>query len=1148
MKEPGNQFDLLTSQRKSSLTSEQADTAKQLNQLMGKSIADRYIDFCRLSAGDFDLRVESPMAAHALRELDSIFRETLAAPMDAKIEKGLAEEQKKETTKQLKTLAFGDAAIDRAMKALEPRVNHRKQIEKIVTRLGVDANGDIAKAWFSVARAAGKAHERPFNRSLKVDDEFRENWAKPFDSVIRGVVIALQAHYSAFAKRVKALAAMSDAAKALDIFEKEIPGAMSLQWLFFRSIEGPRWLPELIKRELVAPHQSRDETDSESGPKYREWPAGVYLGAMAKSSDKTSRDLVVAALRALKESENADVRRDGLEILAALPGHEAALLSDVADAWLAHDDSLLFGGHHAENLLKNIAEANEKTATATIAKAILRVSDADGRLRTHYSQHMYEHSLPKTTDIITKALGLEALQLLNNLLYEVGVIEGKIKLDPFYDYTSVISGPLPQNQSDTYDVFGALVSAVRQCAVELITKNPADTKNIISILTAKKLKISRRLALHVLSRAGMTAPELADEFLFDEDALDSYSLRYEYAELALARFPQLSKERQSDLLTLIDKLPAKYETAWRKRFEDHEKRPPNDDDVRTYEAAVVRDAVWYWREVLPADRQNSLNQIVAKIGDPDAWKNKFASAEESSPKSATDFAVTPAKEVAEYLRNWKPDPENKETKTAQAFELYKAVQADSPRFAEDALAFADLLPVYVRRFFEGLRHPAQNKGAVGWKAPLELLDKILSRIGNSSPDVGPSDGDDPSWFWAAKEGAEFLRAGLQLGKEGVEFENAPQVSAIIAAIEKLAPATPEDENFEKKFAETPYFAAEATMAGLAAELRVLELFWLSKHEGSFTFGKSREAIKSSPDFDAFAQRVLADKQANGRIVRAIFGRYLGWLYHFGEDWTKQNFKLLFPDEKPLRDAAWLGHLINGGGPIIPLMEYMAPAYEAENEHLLHPKSETEKDWRQDRYGEYVLLEYVWGDFPPKLLEQFLANAPPRVRSHAMWFLGRIVRENAGKMSPEILAKALRYWEMRIAAAEVAPDKEHFQQELGGIGNWLHDYSLDPKWMIQQLVRMLRAGFGLGHGAYGAVEWAAKICDGEPEGAVDILLELFKSPKTDQWAYMTNQPATRRVLETGIATGNPAIKSKVEQVISILVSRGDASFLDLSAES
>jgi hypothetical protein len=64
------------------LSPEQQNTAALIRQLLGKSMADRYIDFCRLASGALPLRVSVPLAAHALRELESVLRQTLAGPME----------------------------------------------------------------------------------------------------------------------------------------------------------------------------------------------------------------------------------------------------------------------------------------------------------------------------------------------------------------------------------------------------------------------------------------------------------------------------------------------------------------------------------------------------------------------------------------------------------------------------------------------------------------------------------------------------------------------------------------------------------------------------------------------------------------------------------------------------------------------------------------------------------------------------------------------------------------------------------------------------------------------------------------------------------------------------------------------------------
>jgi hypothetical protein len=173
------------------LTPEQRDTVTLLDRLLGTAIADRYTDFCRLSAGAGELRVPRPIAAHALRELDSLLRHVLEVPMDAKAaEDPKTAELIEKAQQSLIEQGFGEPAIQRAAKALKPRFSHKNQIRKIVTRLGLAPDGDVAKYWIALCDSAGKAHQRSFHHSLAVDDEFRTQYQQPLDTVIRAVAIA----------------------------------------------------------------------------------------------------------------------------------------------------------------------------------------------------------------------------------------------------------------------------------------------------------------------------------------------------------------------------------------------------------------------------------------------------------------------------------------------------------------------------------------------------------------------------------------------------------------------------------------------------------------------------------------------------------------------------------------------------------------------------------------------------------------------------------------------------------------------------------------------------------------------------------------------------------------------------------------------
>src|SRR6266702_3547683 len=168
------------------LSAEQEDTDRALRQLFGTAVADRYADFCRLCSGRLPLKVSRPLAGHALRELDSLIRGVLAASMDA-----LAREDEQQAKRRadvllvLKDMKFDKETLQRAEKALKPQFNHRTQIEKIVKQLGLAPDGDIAKLWIELTKAYGRVHERSFYERLDVDETFRANFARKFDTVIR---------------------------------------------------------------------------------------------------------------------------------------------------------------------------------------------------------------------------------------------------------------------------------------------------------------------------------------------------------------------------------------------------------------------------------------------------------------------------------------------------------------------------------------------------------------------------------------------------------------------------------------------------------------------------------------------------------------------------------------------------------------------------------------------------------------------------------------------------------------------------------------------------------------------------------------------------------------------------------------------------
>jgi hypothetical protein len=120
------------------LSPEQTQTGSLLRQLLGNAIANRYLDFCKLANGAIPLHATRPLAGHALRELESLLRQVLAAPLDAVAPDDPDEKRRRQ--KALKALKvefdYDEESLQRAQKALRPSLSHRKQILRIVDRLG----------------------------------------------------------------------------------------------------------------------------------------------------------------------------------------------------------------------------------------------------------------------------------------------------------------------------------------------------------------------------------------------------------------------------------------------------------------------------------------------------------------------------------------------------------------------------------------------------------------------------------------------------------------------------------------------------------------------------------------------------------------------------------------------------------------------------------------------------------------------------------------------------------------------------------------------------------------------------------------------------------------------------------------------------
>jgi hypothetical protein len=808
------------------LSAEQQDTAVLLERLLGRAIADRYIDFSRLAASATGLRVSRPLAAHALRELESMLRRSLEVPMHAKELPTEAQSgQLKRAVQALQALGFEDTLIENAVDELVPRHSHVTQIKLIAERLGLAPDGDIATAWISLRDTVGRAHERSFHRTLAVDDGFRADYQRPFELVLGGIVTALQKRYTALMQRVEALAGMSDHARAVALFEREIPGALPLQWHFFQSITSPAWLPHLLKRNLIS--EPLGPAGAASPRLFGEWPVGYYLLTLAKSDDVAAHRLVAEAIRIVAPSKHPDVRRIGMEVIAALSVSIAAGLVDVAVGWL-DPDTPDFYSIAPEQLIKKLAEGGHVDEALHLAAALFQLFDRNGHLVTLHPQHMYEHHLPGAVNVLAPRNGAATLRLFARRLVQAATISRKMSGDG--DYSHHTPDPISDSRMASYGVYEALVIAVRDSALIACENVPKTTSDVVSFLVNGEPKILKRIALHVVAKHADAVSELAFALLADPTYVGENWCEDEYAELARARFPTLSSDQRQTIFDVIDALPDKFRAQWKESFAAHYNRPPTAEDERLFDLSVVRDAMWKWQDVLPPDRKALIDASVAQIGNPDAWREQLFP-RETSPLNGADFASRPISEVIAFLHSWQPQTEPvRQTITALGQQLRIAVEQECDRFAHVADRFAGLRPIYVRRLLEGFDAKARNNGKFAWGPVLKLLESVAARLRQPNNTFLAVEGDDKDWRWACSASASLLKSGLRHGKDGIPYEHSPEVLSIILTLFTNAPREPESKDFETLFARQPYSAAEQSLWGSAIVLCILFVFWASKHD------------------------------------------------------------------------------------------------------------------------------------------------------------------------------------------------------------------------------------------------------------------------------------------------------------------------------
>jgi hypothetical protein len=367
------------------------------------------------------------------------------------------------------------------------------------------------------------------------------------------------------------------------------------------------WLPALQKRGLLGEPLFGPE-ENEAG--FRQWPVGRYLLRMAGSQNAPTRAIVIDAIRSLAATKHPDVRLSAMEIVAALPADEAALLADVVAGWLDPNAEMFM--QFPPVIIANLARGGQPAAGLLVARALFQVFWRNGRVATLFDQYMYEHFPPGAANELADVAAAPTIDLLCELLHEIAVLQGRLDDSGSNDRSYYLVADLGGNPAHR-DVPAALAAAIIEAAAVAIREDPLQTKAVVARIRSHGGKLFERIAMRVVATSPDDGSEIAHDYLSDETIIDAEWCRDEYAAVANAWFPTAPLPVQRRILKYIDTLPDGHHDAWQNWFLRNRGRPPTPDEAREYRFGTVRDVVWGWREV----RRREIGAGAAEFGGRD---------------------------------------------------------------------------------------------------------------------------------------------------------------------------------------------------------------------------------------------------------------------------------------------------------------------------------------------------------------------------------------------------------------------------------------------------------------------------------------------------------------------------------------------------
>jgi len=1009
-----------------SLEPHQKEVHKKFMRLLGPGIAAFYYDACKLMFNCSEYKTTSHLVAHLFREIESALRDILRSHCDLKKPSNKEDE------------------------------NHKKDIQEILKELGISENQDIWEKWTSLtnknSRLSFRAHRSNLNSPRTINNEEKEYW-RNIEILFDKLLSLFEGKFLKVFEKCDTLLSQENPCKNhVESLNKNLPHSYHVRRYFFQNLSNPKWMKLLKDNQFFKcpPDVIKDE---EGNDKLPYWPESEFLSRMAKEAPKEVMEIICE----IPDTQNISIHQDLINASLSMPPEIAQAIVPKAKNWLKNPNKILTYEHYG-NLISHLAKGKFVDDAIDIAKLLLAIEpkqdnscDSFPKLQTRIDIWEYQQILVKNIPALVEAGEEKTLQFLCDLLELAVCCSLKPSMNSGSYDLSIIVQPVIEVPR-FHDLRNCIITSVYNAFDNLLNKKG---KTIFNILETKRYKIFHRIALSLRRKYWEIDPTGTIKILSNPDIYVDNYLDEERNRMLSEHFGKFPPEIHYIYYQIIQK-GIKYDT-YSNRQKDYNQQA-NQEDYEKYLRSWQYKKLLVIQNYLYGEWKTLFEKLKAEcpmIDPSDIYtgniKLRFGGLE--SPKTIEELQIMNQEELIGFLKEYDVSNNDDESMESMSVQLTILV-ADKPElFADNALRFKELLPVYINGILSGWVQAIEKKSKFQWRMILNLCLWVVNQPRDELLRKGYYSDIDPGWGWTRNKILNLISIGLEENDNIIPFESRKTVWSIISILTDDPDPTAESERNITKGSWSPSNVAINSVRGVAMDCVVKYALWC------FRYLKEKSTypinFQQMPEVEKVLNHHLDLNQETSLAIRSVYGRWLPSLAFLDHDWTRDNVFKIFPTEQNQAkyfNSAWETY-IRFCHPDENVFDLISDEY-MRSINQLNTASDDEVKRSERDLCDHVLMYYWWGKIDQSFLAQFYMKASPNLCKYAIIVIGEWLQRSREEIDQTIIDRLKALWKWRLEEVQKSSPESDMRLEMFGFGGWFVSGRFENNWAIEQLKKAL----------------------------------------------------------------------------------------------